>query len=154
VLPVASIPEAVIRYARTRPRMPDSDDEAGAADRTSPLLHKIFAQVRARTGRDFTRYKRSTILRRISRRMQLHQVEELAAYLELLRAHPGEIFELADDLLITVTSFFRDPAVFEKLERKIIRRSSRTGSRTRTTSAYGWSDAPPVKSPIRSPCCC
>ena len=49
------------------------------------LLQKIFAQVRTRTGRDFSRYKRSTILRRIQRRMQIRQVEELGAYVE----HPA-----------------------------------------------------------------
>ncbi|MFP4623951.1 MAG: CheR family methyltransferase, partial [Gemmatimonadota bacterium] len=81
---------------------------------------KVFAQIRARTGRDFARYKRSTILRRITRRMQIRRVEELEDYLELLRGDAGEVRSLADDLLITVTSFFRDPEVYEALEKEVI----------------------------------
>ena len=86
------------------------------------LLQKIFAQLRARTDRDFSRYKRSTVLRRIARRMQLNYIEDLQAYLERLRERPEEVRALADDLLITVTHFFRDPEVFERLEKEVMPR--------------------------------
>jgi two-component system CheB/CheR fusion protein len=120
VLPLSSIPGAVLRYARTEPRVPlGADGEAIHPDHRA-LLQKVLAQVRARTGRDFARYKHSTVMRRIRRRMQLRHIEELASYLQLLRQNPEEVKALADDLLITVTSFFRDPQVFARIEREIV----------------------------------
>lgn len=78
--------------------------------------------MRARTGRDFSRYKSSTMARRVARRMQLNRLEELGDYLELLRSRPEEVRALADDLLITVTNFFRDVEVFEALGRDVVPR--------------------------------
>jgi two-component system, chemotaxis family, CheB/CheR fusion protein len=120
VLPLAQIPQAILDIVRTRPRVPQVNDGEELEGESRRLLHKVFAQLRARTGRDFSRYKRSTIIRRIERRMQIHQIEELEAYLELLREEPDEVRTLADDLLITVTSFFRDTKIFGKLEREVI----------------------------------
>ncbi|NTU83543.1 MAG: PAS domain-containing protein, partial [Chloroflexales bacterium] len=71
---------------------------------------------RIRTGHDFVSYKRSTIRRRICRRMQLNGVGDIAAYLALLRERPGELQSLLRDLLISITNFFRDPEAFEDLE--------------------------------------
>lgn len=123
ILPVAEIPGAILRYDRTEPRIPIPGDAEDEPDHTeSALLQRIFAQLRARTGRDFSRYKKSTILRRIARRMQLNYLEELQSYLERLRTHPEETRALADDFLITVTNFFRDPAVFERLEKEVVPR--------------------------------
>jgi two-component system CheB/CheR fusion protein len=123
VLPVTSIPGAVLRWARTEPRLPalPADAESLSSDHEL-MLQRIFGQIRARTGRDFTRYKRSTVMRRIQRRMQLRYVEELDRYLAFLRQSPDEVRALSDDLLITVTSFFRDPAVFERLEKDVVPR--------------------------------
>jgi len=73
-----------------------------------------------RTGRDFARYKLSTVMRRIERRMQLRNVVELDRYVALLGETPEEVRALSDDLLVTVTSFFRDAAVFERIERDVI----------------------------------
>jgi len=120
VLPLAEIPPAVLRYAHTKPQITATDDEEEVAEDAQALLHKLFGQIRARTGRDFTRYKRSTLLRRIARRMQLQQIEELPAYVEQLRSSPDEARALADDFLITVTNFFRDPLVYEKLETDVL----------------------------------
>jgi two-component system CheB/CheR fusion protein len=120
VLPLGSIPGAVMRFARTVPRVPDLDEEQPLPADDRALVHKILTQVKARTGRDFSRYKRSTVMRRIRRRMQLRYLEDLEDYLALLRQTPDETRALADDLLITVTSFFRDPLVFERLERDIV----------------------------------
>ena len=116
VLPVAEIPQTIIRFNRIRPRLAVLKEADGIPDETA-LLVKIFTQLRVRTDRDFTRYKRSTILRRVARRMQLNYIENLADYVERLRQKPEEVRLLADDLLITVTHFFRDPAVFERLEK-------------------------------------
>src|SRR5262245_50465558 len=120
VLPIAAIPGAVLRSARTEPRLPLAQDGEALEVDHRVLLQKVFAQVRARTGRDFTRYKRSTIMRRIQRRMQLRYVEELDRYVEFLRQSPEEVRALSDDLLITVTSFFRDPEVFEQINKEIV----------------------------------
>jgi len=120
VLPLEKIPPAIIRFSQTIPQMklPKGDSELEDSERQ--LLHKIFAQMRAHTFRDFSHYKRSTIMRRIARRMQLCHVEELTAYLKLLREKPEEVRALAEDLLITVTNFFRNPEVFEQLEREVV----------------------------------
>ncbi|MFP4622625.1 MAG: chemotaxis protein CheB [Gemmatimonadota bacterium] len=125
VLPLAEIPQAVLGFAGTHPRVTGSQDEADEPAEVDEaeerqLLQKVFAEIRSRTGRDFGRYKRSTILRRIARRMQIRRIEELDQYLELLRGEADEVRALADDLLITVTSFFRDPEVFEALEKEVI----------------------------------
>lgn len=122
VLPVAEIPASILRFDRTQPHvpLPPDGEEIPADERV--LLQKIFAQLRARTQRDFSRYKRSTILRRIARRMQLNYIEDLAHYVERLRENPKEVRALADDLLITVTQFFRDSEVFDKLEKTEIGR--------------------------------
>ena len=120
VLPLAQIPGAILDFVRTQPdvRLPANEEEIEAETRR--LLQKVFAQLRARTSRDFSRYKRATIMRRIQRRMQLHHVEKFDAYLDLLRSDGDEVLCLADDLLITVTNFFRDPQVFEALEKDVV----------------------------------
>ncbi|QBQ55812.1 chemotaxis protein CheB [Nitrosococcus wardiae] len=122
ILPLRKIPEAILRFAHTKPHVAMSEEGEEVKAEQRQLLQKIFAQIRARTGRDFTYYKRSTILRRIKRRMQLAHIEELAAYIDCLQTQPNEVRTLADDLLITVTNFFRDPEVFETLEEEVIPR--------------------------------
>lgn len=117
ILTLDQMPEAARRFAETKPDLCGAEDEEEDLDREDvQLLLKVFAQVRARTGRDFTQYKRSTVLRRITRRMQLRGFEALGRYLEVLRQDPEEVRILADELLVTVTSFFRDREVFQALE--------------------------------------
>jgi two-component system, chemotaxis family, CheB/CheR fusion protein len=120
VLPLAQIPRAILDFVRIQPdvRLPADEDETEAD--TSRLLQDVFAQLRARSGRDFSRYKRATLLRRIQRRMQIRHVEKLDAYLDLMRGDAAEVRSLADDLLITVTNFFRDPNVFDQLEKDVV----------------------------------
>ncbi len=120
VLPLAKIPEQILRFARTQPRVVVPEDGTELNERELQLLHKIFTLVRTRTGRDFSRYKRSTVMRRLRRRMQLSQTEELDDYLQLLREESSEVTALSNDFLITVTNFFRDPSVFEQLEQTVI----------------------------------
>jgi len=83
-------------------------------------LHKIFILLRDRTGNDFAHYKENTMQRRLERRMHMHQIENLKQYLRFLLANPTELDALFQDLLIGVTSFFRDPQAFETLQRKIL----------------------------------
>ena len=82
-------------------------------------LRKIFQLLRTRTGLDFTFYKRNTIRRRLQRRLAVNKVKGLDNYVKFLRQHPAELNQLHQDLLIRVTSFFRNPVVFEELKRKI-----------------------------------
>ncbi|MBV8818908.1 MAG: hypothetical protein JO022_11165, partial [Acidobacteriaceae bacterium] len=101
VLPLNQIPDAIMRFDRTEPRIPDAKEGEDPEQAEPVLLQRVIAQVRARTDRDFSRYKRSTILRRISRRMQLNYLEDLQTYLDRLRDQPDEVRALADDFLIT-----------------------------------------------------
>jgi len=82
-------------------------------------LRKIFLLLRQHSGNDFTYYKQSTILRRIKRRILLHKLERLEDYLRYLQSTPLEVENLLRDLLINVTSFFRDPEIFEELKNNI-----------------------------------
>lgn len=82
-------------------------------------LNKIFVLLRSRTGNDFTYYKHSTIRRRIKRRMVLHQLEKMEDYVKYLQKQPGELDALFQDVLINVTSFFRDPDTFEALKQEV-----------------------------------
>jgi len=84
------------------------------------LLKKIFVLLRAQTGHDFSQYKPNTIYRRIERRMAVHQILNLEAYVRYLQQTPTEVQALFDDVLIGVTNFFRDPEAFTALEQQAI----------------------------------
>jgi two-component system CheB/CheR fusion protein len=79
------------------------------------LLRRVLAHLRIRTGHDFSKYKRSTVLRRIARRMQVKRADSLVEYQEVLRESADEAQALLSDLLISVTTFFRDLGAFEVL---------------------------------------
>jgi two-component system CheB/CheR fusion protein len=85
-------------------------------------LRGILAHLRVRTGHDFSRYKRSTVLRRIARRMQITRTNDLKDYYEYMHDKPDEAQALMGDLLISVTTFFRDRAVFEALKARVLPR--------------------------------
>src|SRR5438067_5222088 len=85
-------------------------------------FEKILAVVRAATGVDFSEYKHATIERRAARRMALREAEDLDSYLRLLQTDEQETRALCEDVLIHVTSFFREPAAFEALSKKILPR--------------------------------
>jgi two-component system CheB/CheR fusion protein len=88
-------------------------------DDTEHQFAQIFAMLRNTTGVDFVYYKHATIRRRILRRMALHKLERVEQYIEYLRRNPGELTALFQDILINVTSFFREPSTFETLREKI-----------------------------------
>jgi two-component system CheB/CheR fusion protein len=124
VLPAAEMPARLLGYRRIerRLRLPPEDgpqptEAPRPADGTDEAaLREVLAFVRSRTGRDFSAYKRATTLRRIARRMQVCGVTELPEYLACLRSQPGEVTALLQDLLISVTNFFRDPEAFAALQ--------------------------------------
>ncbi|MFT3914905.1 MAG: chemotaxis protein CheB [Anaeromyxobacteraceae bacterium] len=108
------LPARIVAYLRHHVAEPQGDDRAQG------VLEKIFLVLRTQTGNDFTQYKRSTIHRRIERRMGLHQVDRLGTYLRFLRENPKEVELLFKELLIGVTSFFRDPSSWEVLEKEVL----------------------------------
>ena len=120
VLPLADIPCKILRYARSRPDLDIPPDGDPPPQGERELLHRLLTQVRAGSGYDFAGYKPATVLRRVRRRMQLHGVAELEGYLDLLRCDKGEVERLFNDLLISVTSFFRDAKAFRTLETRVI----------------------------------
>lgn len=83
-------------------------------------MDRIFDILRKNTGVDFSAYKRPTIMRRLKRRMSLHKIESLSPYIRLLEQDPAEVESLRNDILILVTSFFRDPKVYQALTAKAL----------------------------------
>lgn len=83
-------------------------------------LDKVIHLVRTRTGHDFSHYKRSTLTRRIARRMQSHHLDSLDAYLRVLRTDASEADALFNTLLIGVTRFFRDTAAWDEMARTAV----------------------------------
>jgi two-component system, chemotaxis family, CheB/CheR fusion protein len=84
------------------------------------LLRRILAHVRVRTGHDFSKYKRATVLRRIARRMQVVRADDLKEYYDVMRDNAEEAQALLGDLLISVTTFFRDADAFAKIAQDIL----------------------------------
>ena len=82
-------------------------------------LQDILSLVLAQKDTDFRGYKKSTIVRRIERRMGLRRIPDMAGYYDLLRQDTEEVNELFKDLLINVTSFFRDAEIFEEFRQEI-----------------------------------
>ena len=114
VQPADQMSESLLAYARNLTRPAQSLPEQDA----SQTLQKIFILLRDRTGNDFAAYKGNTIQRRIERRMNVHQTRNLRQYLRFVQANPHELDALFQELLIGVTSFFRDPQAFEALAHK------------------------------------
>jgi two-component system, chemotaxis family, CheB/CheR fusion protein len=111
VLPVREIAARLPDLIKNRQRSPaepldESDGEA---------MQRILSHLRVRSGHDFTNYKKSTVRRRIARRMQVQRTALMADYLTILRDNPAEAQALFADLLISVTTFFRDTHAFDKL---------------------------------------
>jgi len=82
-------------------------------------LEKIIILLRAQTGHDFSLYKKNTLFRRIERRMNVNQIDKIHNYVRFLQENPSETEILFKELLIGVTNFFRDAAVWEKLKTEI-----------------------------------
>jgi two-component system, chemotaxis family, CheB/CheR fusion protein len=122
VLPVREMPARLLAYFRLEKdlQLPQELARGGPDDGSEGAdLTKVLQFVRSRTGRNFLVYKRGTILRRIARRMQLNGVDNLRSYLTCLQTRPGETGALVQDLLISVTNFFRDASCFDALALQI-----------------------------------
>ncbi|HEY1791611.1 MAG TPA: chemotaxis protein CheB [Opitutaceae bacterium] len=124
VLAAEEIPDLLLRFVQHPYLDLDPKGHARAArelERHRQQLSEIIALVRARTGHDFAPYKPPTVLRRIQRRMGLVGAPELDVYATHLKQHMAEAEALANDLMINVTGFFRDPEAWEALREAVVR---------------------------------
>jgi two-component system CheB/CheR fusion protein len=117
VAPAHELPAKLLAFLKhlplikTRPDLEIKDKSA---------LEKIIFLLRSQTGNDFSLYKKSTLYRRVERRMGVHKISQISSYIPFLQKNPKEVDILFKELLIGVTNFFRDAAVWEKLEKDII----------------------------------
>src|SRR6266498_2812835 len=115
VLPPRDIARELERIAR-HPYLVDSDFEAATATQPTEIeWNRLFRLLRHGCNADFTNYKRSTLRRRLMRRLALKHFDTVSQYVDLLERDPAELSALYQDMLIRVTSFFRDPETFEGL---------------------------------------
>ena len=114
VLAPAAMPQQLIAYAKG-PFLAGGGLNAEPSALLAEPMQKMFLLLRHRTGHDFSGYKVSTIRRRIARRMNVHQIKDPEKYVRFLKENPEEIDILFNELLISVTNFFRDPAAWEAL---------------------------------------
>src|ERR1700730_1023949 len=118
VAPVEALPGRIISYLNHAPLVAKSGLDQ--ADKARSGLEKVLILLRDQTGHDFFLYKSIAVYRRIERRMVIHQIDKIATYVRFLQENPQEVRLLFKELLIGVTSFFRDPAAWEKLKTEII----------------------------------
>ncbi len=117
IAPASELPGKLISFLNYSPIfLHESEIEV----KNKSNLEKIIILLRAQTGHDFTLYKKNTLFRRIERRMNVHQIEKIANYVRFLQENPKELEILFKELLIGVTNFFRDAAVWEKLKKNIL----------------------------------
>ena len=128
VLPPAAIAAEIARIGR-HPYVARAADETAAVRDGEPGLARVIEQLRMSIGVDFTNYKRNTLFRRVTRRAILHRMEDLRDYARLLQGDPAEVAALYEDILISVTTFFRNPEAFEALKAKVFPRLVRDRSR-------------------------
>jgi two-component system, chemotaxis family, CheB/CheR fusion protein len=153
-LPVADMPQRLLAIAQSSGKLgllreriatleaPTSSEVAPQTDFppaevASDALNNILALIKEKTGHDFHNYKQPTLLRRIARRLQVHELSDMAGYLGFLNKKPEEIKGLISDLLISVTNFFRDEEAFEALRQDIIPKLF--ANKTSTDTVRVWS---------------
>ncbi len=112
VAPANELPLKLVAFLKHIPAI-KSNLEIEVKDQSA--LEKIIILLRIHTGNDFSLYKKSTVYRRIERRMSVHKIDKIASYIHFLQENPKEVDILFKELLIGVTNFFRDAAIWEKL---------------------------------------
>jgi chemotaxis methyl-accepting protein methylase len=118
IAPAEDLPGKILDYLRhtlviTKTEIPLEEKDHSA-------LSKVLILLRAKTGNDFSMYKKNTLYRRIERRMSIHQIDRIASYVRYLQENSQELEILFKELLIGVTSFFRDEAAWEQLREEVI----------------------------------
>lgn len=115
ILSLAAMPGQIAASSASERSDVSPVPEPLAPTNLTEVLPKIFVLLQTRTGHDFSAYKLNTVLRRVERQMQIHQLHRPAEYLRFLQETPAELDTLFHELLINVTRFFRDPEVFDSL---------------------------------------
>ncbi len=115
VLPPDEMAECLIKYKKQKKYL--FNNLSGADSESSrSSIRKLLTLLRDKTGNDFSLYKQNTVIRRIERRMSLHQMSGISDYIKFLSTNQEETERLNKEFLINVTSFFRDPEVFDFLK--------------------------------------
>lgn len=117
VLPCRELAEALVDYMNRMPCLEGTQEKQEAGE---TAIERILNIVAVRTDRNFSSYKRNTIRRRIERRMGINGIEDIWDYVQKLRQDPKEVDELAREMLVCVTSFFREPQAFETLRTRVV----------------------------------
>ena len=117
VIPVEEMPKVILNYIENefQENRIITDDK-----KSESLINQVFEIIKSQTGHDFTNYKRNTIYRRIERRLTVKKLNKLQDYIKLLKEDGAEVGILYKELLISVTSFFRDKETFAYIEKNII----------------------------------
>jgi two-component system CheB/CheR fusion protein len=119
IAPAEELPARIVAYRKHAPHIAGRG-EAFLEHPSQSAMEQVFSLLRSQTGNDFSLYKESTIQRRIERRMALHQIAKISAYVRFLRERPREIELLFRELLIGVTSFFRDASAWDYLRNQAL----------------------------------
>lgn len=164
VLPAEAMPPKLLERARDvaegragtapAPAVPSPatpSAEAPSDEQLVACLDRVYEVLHHATGHDFSHYKRGTVLRRLRRRVLLHGVASVDAYVEILSKQPQEPELLARDLLIGVTQFFRDPEAFDYLPFTFCHGFSQSRTRSRG-SGSGWQHVARARRPTPSAC--
>jgi two-component system CheB/CheR fusion protein len=117
VAPVEELPAKLIDFLKF---VPLSKTDSALDSKNKSNLDKIIILLREQTGHDFSLYKKSTLFRRIERRKGIHQIEKIENYVRFMQENPKETEILFKELLIGVTNFFRDTAVWDKLKEEVL----------------------------------
>ncbi|MCX6320336.1 MAG: PAS domain-containing protein [Bacteroidia bacterium] len=117
VAPANELPAKLIGFLKHIPII-RSDQDIDIKDKSA--LEKIIILLQTYTGNDFSLYKKNTVYRRIERRMGVHKIDKISSYVHFLQENPKEANILFKELMIGVTSFFRDTLVWEKLKETVI----------------------------------
>ncbi len=128
------LPGKILAYLERTPLLARTEEVL--EDKAQSALEKVVILLRAHTGNDFSFYKRNTLYRRIERRMGIHQIKKMAAYVRYLQENSQELDLLFKELLIGVTNFFRDPAAWQQLSEAAI--PSLLASRMPDTTLRAW----------------
>ena len=116
IAPAGELPARLISFLAYTPVKQDSDLQ----DKPKNNIEKVIILLREQTGHDFSFYKKNTLLRRIERRMGIHQLDKINNYVRFLQENPKENEILFKEMLIGVTSFFRDRTVWDKLKEEFL----------------------------------
>jgi two-component system, chemotaxis family, CheB/CheR fusion protein len=134
IAPAVDLPGKINAYLAHEPQLIKSGKTV--EDKTQTEVEKILILLRSQTGHDFSQYKKTTVYRRIERRMGIHQISKIANYVRLLQDNPQEVELLFKELLIGVTNFFRNPESWEHLKTEILSELLEKGNQNQVIRAW------------------